>query len=472
MTISKIIKRLSNNQKILFIGFLSVSFLAIWFSFISKIETKINDSTVADTTLISFDVSLCMDQKAQLEICQLRLDALKLIKKFKEIKENAFATNVGTWAPDDLNSLESLEVEAENYFNKALFLDAIKKFNESIMMANKIIERASISLDKFIDNGFNFLQLNNAIDAEISFRKALEIDPSNSMANKGLNRALVLDEVSKYINDAQLLISVNSFDEAKNLIDKAAQLDNEYGGLDKLRLDIIELIKIRDLNILITDGFKYLKLLKFNEAKINFDKALLIDKNSKLAEEGINSANEGIKKNIIETEKFLAYESLNLEDFSKSSLHFQNILNLDPNIQFAILGLQEVKKLQELEFHLDRYIDRPDRLSSRNVYDEALVLLISANSQSLQKRLSSKKEQLEFILNEFSESINITLISDNKTQVTVLNVGSIGVFNQKEIKLNPGKYTFVGKRKGFVTIRRVIDLTQSTTVKIQCIEKI
>lgn len=472
MSISKLTERFSNTQKIFFIGLLALLFLALWFSFIAIIETKISNSVETDVKITSFDASLCIDQNPQLEICQLRLDALDLIKKFKKIKENALATNVEIWAPDDLSSLKSIEEEAEKYFNKALFPEAIDKFNTGIVAANKIIEIATTLLDKFIDSGFNFLFLNNAIDAEISFRSALEIDPSNSMANKGLNRALVLDKVSKYINDAQLLISVNSLDQAKDLIDMAAQLDNEYQGLDKLRLDVIELIKIRDLNVLITDGFKYLKLLKFNESKINFDKALLIDKNSKLAIEGINLSNEGIKKNIIETEKVLAYESLNLEDFSKSSLHFQNILNLDPNIQFAILGLQEVKKLKELEFHLDRYIDRPNRLSSPNVYDEALTLLITYNSLSLQKRIFAKKERLEFLLTKYSEEINIIIISDNKTQVTVQNVGSIGVFNQKEIKLNPGKYTFVGKRKGFVTIRRVIDLNQSTTVKIQCIEKL
>ena len=472
MSISKLTERFSNTQKIFFIGLLALLFLALWFSFIAIIETKISNSVETDVKITSFDASLCIDQNPQLEICQLRLDALDLIKKFKKIKENALATNVEIWAPDDLSSLKSIEEEAEKYFNKALFPEAIDKFNTGIVAANKIIEIATTLLDKFIDSGFNFLFLNNAIDAEISFRSALEIDPSNSMANKGLNRALVLDKVSKYINDAQLLISVNSLDQAKDLIDMAAQLDNEYQGLDKLRLDVIELIKIRDLNVLITDGFKYLKLLKFNESKINFDKALLIDKNSKLAIEGINLSNEGIKKNIIETEKVLAYESLNLEDFSKSSLHFQNILNLDPNIQFAILGLQEVKKLKELEFHLDRYIDRPNRLSSPNVYDEALTLLITYNSLSLQKRIFAKKERLEFLLTKYSEEINIIIISDNKTQVTVQNVGSIGVFNQKEIKLNPGKYTFVGKRKGFVTIRRVIDLNQSTTIKIQCIEKL
>jgi len=48
----------------------------------------------------------------------------------------------------------------------------------------------------------------------------------------------------------------------------------------------------------------------------------------------------------------------------------------------------------------------------------------------------------------------------------------IGVFNSKEIKLNPGKYTFIGKRKGFVTIRKVHDISSTATIKIQCMEKI
>ena len=117
MSVSKLTKRFSNTQKIFFIGFAALLFLALWFSFISIIETKINNSVETDVKITSFDASLCIDQNPQLEICQLRLDSLELIKKFKEIKENALATNVGIWAPDDLNSLESIEEEAEKYFN-------------------------------------------------------------------------------------------------------------------------------------------------------------------------------------------------------------------------------------------------------------------------------------------------------------------------------------------------------------------
>ncbi len=472
MNIFKFIESFSKNQKILFFVILAVLILVLWFGFISNIEKKINKPIEIDNTSNSFDPLLCIEKNYIPEICQLRLDAIEIMNTYRQIKERVLATNIEIWAPDDLKYLESIESEADDYFNKALFFEATNSFNEAIRTAETIVNKSSIALNQFIDSGFNFLLVNNAIDAEISFRKALEIDPSNSMANKGLERSLVLDKVRNYVNEANLQISVNSLDKAKNLLDKAFRLDNQYQGLDKLRIDIIELIKTRDLNVLVSDGFKYLKLLRFNDAKISFDKALLIEKNSKLALEGINLANAGIKKNIIEKEKALAYESLSLEDFSKSSLHFQNILNLDPNIQFAILGLQEVKRFKELESHLDRYINRPDRLSSPNVYEEAVNVLISSNSLSLQERLLSKKEQLEFLLTKFSEEINITLISDNNTRVSILNVGMIGIFNSKEIKLNPGKYTFIGKRKGFVTIREVHDISSTTTIKIQCMEKL
>ena len=75
-------------------------------------------------------------------------------------------------------------------------------------------------------------------------------------------------------------------------------------------------------------------------------------------------------------------------------------------------------------------------------------------------------------MSEYSKVINIILLSDNKTQVSILNVGNLGAFSKKEIKLTPGKYTFLGKRKGFVTIRKIIEFTASTSVRIQCIEKL
>jgi hypothetical protein len=45
--------------------------------------------------------------------------------------------------------------------------------------------------------------------------------------------------------------------------------------------------------------------------------------------------------------------------------------------------------------------------------------------------------------------VPVTIISDNKTFVSVRTVGNVGVVSQKVIELNPGKYTFEGAREGF-----------------------
>jgi hypothetical protein len=472
--ILKFLETLTINQKILLIGFFAALFLIAWFSFISQIETKINHAPEASTNneQLIFNASLCLDENSQLEICQLRIEAIEAINTYTQLKKEALKTNVEFWALDDLTALEEIEIEADKYFKQALFLESIHMFNQGIEASSDIIKKASILLAQNLDSGFQSLLAKNSLDAESFFRTALVIDPINPRAIKGLNRALVLDKVVNYLRDAALLISVDSLDEAKSLVDQAYQLDNEHPEIEEVKLNIIDLIKIRDFNALLASGYKNLKLLKFPDAKINFNQALKIKKGSRLATEGIIEANAGIKKDKIENHKILAFKSLKLEDFSKASLHFQNILKLEPNIQFAVYGLQEVKIFNELESHLDRYLNNPSRLSSSNVYSEAARVLGNSQSLNLGKRLSLKKEQLDSLLAKYSKEINITLVSDNKTQVTIQNVRSIGAFNTKEIRLKPGKYILIGKRKGFVTVRKTINLTSSTTISIQCTERL
>ena len=180
MKVFKLIDGLSKNQKILFFVILAVLSLVLWFGFISIIEKKINKPVAVDNTSNIFDPLLCIEQNPIPNICQLRLDALELMNTYSKIREKVVATNIKIWAPDDLEYLESIEREGNDYFNKALYFEATNSFNEAIREAETMLNKSSGALNQFIDSGFNYLLLNNAIDAEISFRKALEIDQSRS----------------------------------------------------------------------------------------------------------------------------------------------------------------------------------------------------------------------------------------------------------------------------------------------------
>ena len=103
MEILKFIEKLSNNQKILVIGFIAALFLIAWFNFISKVETKINNASEANNEQVIFDASLCLDENSALEICQLRVEAIEAINAYTQIKKEALKTNPEIWALDDLN---------------------------------------------------------------------------------------------------------------------------------------------------------------------------------------------------------------------------------------------------------------------------------------------------------------------------------------------------------------------------------
>ena len=129
-----------------------------------------------------------------------------------------------------------MEKEADKYFRQALFLESINNFNLGIEASSDIIKKASIFLAQNLDGGFQSLLAKNSLDAESFFKKALVIDPVNLEAINGLNRALVLDKVLNNLREAELLISVDSLDEAKSLIDEAYELDNQHSEIDDIKI--------------------------------------------------------------------------------------------------------------------------------------------------------------------------------------------------------------------------------------------
>ena len=74
-----------------------------------------------------------------------------------------------------------------------------------------------------------------------------------------------------------------------------------------------------------------------------------------------------------------------------------------------------------------------------------------------------------------SDLVQISLVSDNATQVAIQRVGSFGTFSRREIALKPGKYTVVGTRDGFRDVRRDVTVAPGQdvqTISVSCVEPI
>ena len=83
--------------------------------------------------------------------------------------------------------------------------------------------------------------------------------------------------------------------------------------------------------------------------------------------------------------------------------------------------------------------------------------------------------ELQLLLENSQVPIDVQLVSDNLTEVTLLRVSNLGIFQQTSVALKPGLYVAVGKRIGYREVREefTVGFGQTpTAVTIQCVEPV
>jgi hypothetical protein len=68
-------------------------------------------------------------------------------------------------------------------------------------------------------------------------------------------------------------------------------------------------------------------------------------------------------------------------------------------------------------------------------------------------RTAQARQRLDTALKRATTTITVRLASDDATEVTLIRVGPLGRFQDREVVLTPGTYTLVGSRPGYKDVR-------------------
>jgi hypothetical protein len=82
---------------------------------------------------------------------------------------------------------------------------------------------------------------------------------------------------------------------------------------------------------------------------------------------------------------------------------------------------------------------------------------------------------VEGLLARAQVPVDVQLVSDNLTEVTLYQVGVLGRFESQTLSLKPGRYVAVGTRPGYRDVRTEFDVgfdNSSTPVTVACTEEI
>ena len=207
-----------------------------------------------------------------------------------------------------------------------------------------------------------------------------------------------------------------------------------------------------------SDGLAALDRAQFAEAQAAFARAEAARPGTRVVADALERTEEGLKGEALSRHRAAGEAAEAREDWRSALAEYDAALKLEPQIAFAQQGRARSLPRAVLDETLAGYLQRPERLSAEAVAREAEGVIERARETTpAGPRLRQQTASLERVLHDARTPVDVRLVSDGLTEVSVLRVGTIGTFRgEKKVALRPGSYVVLGKRQGYRDARQTL----------------
>tara|TARA_B110000444_G_C18832971_1_gene594252 strand:- start:954 stop:2489 length:1536 start_codon:yes stop_codon:yes gene_type:complete len=405
-----------------------------------------------------------------------RKEAQDVLAELLAYQNELDALDVGSWGQQDYEaSLEQASIGDEYYrtqdFNLAR--DTYEAGREGLR--SLIDSIPSVLEQTLIEAELALIDL-DAVEALAKYTLALQLDPTNELAQIGEQRALTLDDVGAMLKDADDLVEEGELQQALAIYREVLDLDsyNAYAAEEVAAVSL--LITENEFAQIMSSGYVLLQAGDPERAIAAFQKASRLGIKQDEAQAAIVQTENEIANTEINRLRGLITTAEQNEQWQKAVDEYDSVLTIDRNLLFAIDGRDYADKRARLDRLLVDAIDNPERFSEDEVFEETRqTYFIGRDIENPGPRLAEQLDKLEAFLEYSLVPIVISFSSDNQTEVTLLRIEKMGVFEQTTLSLKPGRYVAVGKRSAYREVREEFTvgfgLTPETVV-VQCDEPI
>jgi hypothetical protein len=409
----------------------------------------------------------------QLQRQQARDSAQKELAKFVELQikleENM---QVGAWGAAAYDAAKSLAAAGDEQFLREQFEPSVASYQAATAKLEELIERGHTLLEDSVKRGTAALTARDQARAEEAFALAESIAPDDPRVAAGKDRAALLPEVSALMRQGRNQELAGNYAEAAGTYQQVKTLDSATSGLE----EAVERVAAgrRQLRVqeLLSQGFAHLEAERFGDSRGAFRDVLALQPGNAVAEGGLEQVTKLSDVARINALKTQAEQAAAAERWEQAASLYEQVLEVDGNIQFAQAGRARAREQQHTGAALAKIIESPDRLSSDKLYREARNILSRAEElEPRGRRLASQLEDVRATLDSYANPVAVILRSDNLTQVTLSTVGTLGSFQEKRLELRPGAYTVIGSRDGCRDVReQIVVRPNMNPVDIRCVE--
>ena len=396
----------------------------------------------------------------------------ELLAKMDTLESRA----VQRWGGMRFARAQAVYAEGDAAYLDRDYAAASQKYREAIDIVEPLLDEVDRVFEATYAEARAALEAADPVEAVRLFDLAAAISPGHRGAQEGLQRARNLDTVLSLMDQGLAHENDLELQAARRSFERAAELDPAWepaqAALERVRATITQM----EFDQRMTEGLTALAESDYPGARAAFRMAEKLKPGSPEPADGLLQVDQGLRLQEIAALERKAMEHEQAEAWSDASQTYERILELDSNLAFAQDGLSRTRQMEALHETLQGYIEEPDTLSRPSTMQAATALLLDiTRMDNIGPRLADRRDELSRLLKRAATPLTVTLVSDNRTDVSIYKVGKLGSFDEHQLRLRPGTYVAVGVRPGYRDVRlefRVAPEIDMEPIVVRCEEPI
>ena len=418
--------------------------------------------------IITYEISPSVDPNTSLDctgvwanspLCKERNEALVELKKLEPLYQS-FKVVDDAQAKEILNEVEILKKNGDKFYFDEFYFKSRDSYKDAFDLIVGYNDRNKLKVLELIDRANLAFDLIKLDEAKSLILDGLSIDPSNKELNYLNNRVDNYQNVSNLISSAKEYSFSNEYDLALKTINEALNIDPERIDSIKTKQKLVNDSRSYFFDQNLKNAYKALSLNDFSNSISLFEEAKsLLPNNPELPilKREIDSKKKQYDIILFSESGDRSYSS---ESWEAAMDAYKNALALDPTNSDLTAKFNRTSALKNTYDDLTKYLRNIDRLSSPNIRNNFKKSLDIANKINLdtENNLIDLINNANQIFKKYGEMIVLNLISNNETFVDIQKTRQYQPFTEENIKLYPGKFVIVAKKRGMQSFRKEIYL--------------
>ena len=381
----------------------------------------------------------------------------QLIAVWLQKQAEAEAVNITSWGGDVYAESVLLARECNRLLDEQHYLAAGKSCEEAITNLDDLMASKEIMFEQAITAGLLAIDQDDPETAAGHFQQALAIDADDERAATGARRAEQLPAVLRFLQDGMTMEKAGDPQGALLAFTEAAALDPDFAPAQEALARVRAEIAGKAFQQAMSRALQAVAEGKPSAASAALRKAESIRPGDRAVRD--------LKQQIARTQlagRLTALrqqgERLEKEERWPEALKIcEEALSLDSHAAFAASCKERTNLRVDLDKRLKAILARPERLFEDGPLEEARQALAYASGVTHRGAiLVSQINRLEHLITQAEIEVEVVILSNGLTDITIYHVGRLGTFQEKKLILRTGDYTATGSRNGFRDVRQTL----------------